>query len=258
MPMADVKPGSTGNLFLDTLPIDSARTIVAKLEQTTLASGDTIARERIAIERAFFPVNGAISSVTTMLDGTIIEVSLVGREGFYGIPLVLGKDASGNDAMVQIPGRMLSIDASAFVALLSADAALMQRSSSYVLSTIDTISQFTGCNRLHPINERLARWLLMAQDRVDGDTLFLTHEYLATMLGVRRPGVSIAASALEEAGLIEYVRGRIGIRDRAGLEAAACECYAVANDALERALGFRFPKRGATELDNGGSAASEG
>jgi hypothetical protein len=181
--------------------------------------------------------------MTRMHDGLDIEVMLIGTEGFSGVQLALGDDISGNEAVVQIPDHLWQMKSADFIDCLNADPVLRQRALRYAQATLESIAQFAGCNRLHPINERCARWLLMAHDRVANDTIMLTHEYLATMLGVRRPGVSLAAAALDQAGLIEYHRGRIFIRDRRGLEGVACECYNVANDALERLLGFDIRKR---------------
>ena len=144
--------------------------------------------------------------------------------------------------MVQLPGAMWRIRAQEFAAALKADALLLQRALAYANLIIDTLAQFAGCNRLHPVDERCARWLLMAHDAVEGDTLMLTHEYLATMLGVRRPGVSVAARGLDDAGFIEYHRGRILI-DRRGLEGASCECYGVAANAVEQLLRYGIPQR---------------
>jgi CRP-like cAMP-binding protein len=177
-----------------------------------------------------------------MRDGSDLEVALIGREGFYGTQVVLGGAISATEAMVQIPNAFYRIRTADFERCVREDQALRERCLCYVQCMMDTIGQFAACNRLHPINERCARWLLMAHDRVPGDELFLTHEFLATMLGVRRPGVSIAAAALESAGLIEYRRGRIVIRNREGLEHASCECYAFANDTLARLLGYSIRK----------------
>jgi CRP-like cAMP-binding protein len=237
------EPGTTGNLFLDVLSRDSAGSLISHMELIEVASGTPIARAGGTIEYAVFPLSCVVSSVARMRDGSDLEVALVGREGFFGIPLVLGGNISATEVMVQIPNEMYRIRSVDFERCLRDDQALRERCLSYVQATMDTVGQFAACNRLHSINERCARWLLMAYDRVSGHEIFLTHEFLATMLGVRRPGVSIAAAALESAGLIEYHRGRIVVTNRAGLEHASCECYAFANDTLDRLLGYDVRKR---------------
>jgi CRP-like cAMP-binding protein len=232
----------TGNLFLDTLPAASAKRVVPYLERIEAGVGAKVASSGLPLEHVVFPIAGVVSAVTRMRDGSDVEIVVVGREGFYGMQVVLGSYVSANEAMVQIPNSMYFMRATDFRKCLDDDDALRKRALFYVQATIDAMGQFSGCNRLHPINERCARWLLMAHDRIPTDELFLTHEFLATMLGVRRPGVSVAAAALESAGLIEYRRGRIVIRNRRGLEAASCECYGVANDAIVRVLGYDIRK----------------
>ena len=177
-----------------------------------------------------------------MRNGSVVDLTLVGREGFYGLPVALGDETSADDAVVQLPYSMYRIRSADFQRALRGDEALMARVLLYAQTSLVALSQFSACNRLHSINERCARWLLMAHDRVAGNDLLLTHEYLATMLGVRRPGVTVAAAALEKAGLIVYHRGRIVVRDRPGLEGAACECYAIVNDACRRILGYDVRK----------------
>ena len=236
-------PSPTGNLFLDSLPAASVETLRPMLVLTDGQAGKMLAHAGMPIQHAVFPIASVLSAVTRMQDGTDVEVMVIGREGFYGLQLALGSETSGDEVMVQIADAYWRMSSSNFVKCLSADPVLMRRALSYTQVMLETISQFSACNRLHPVNERCARWLLMAHDRVVGDTLFLTHEYLATMLGVRRPSVSLAAAALDEAGLIEYHRGRIFIRNRPGLEHAACECYANASDSLERLLNYNVRKR---------------
>jgi CRP-like cAMP-binding protein len=234
--------GFTGNLFLDTLPLDSARRILPHLEKSEAATGTPIATAGAAIEHAIFPIGCVVSAVARMRDGSDVEISLTGREGFFGAALVLGGKISASEAMVQIPNALYRMRAVDFVRCLAEDETFRTRALRYVAASIDAISQFSACNRLHPIDQRAARWLLMAHDRVPTDSILLTHEYLATMLGVRRPGVSVAASELERQSLISYHRGRILVTNRAGLEAASCECYDVANDALYRLLGYDIRK----------------
>ena len=236
------EPGTTRNLFLDSLPLDSARSLLAYLELSDGPSGKIIAHAGMSIKHVAFPTSGVISAVTRMQDGTDVEVMLFGREGFFGLQIALSRDASGGEAMIQVPHSYLRMGSGDFRQCLLLDPLLNSRVLLYTQVMIETISQFSGCNRLHAINQRCARWLLMAHDRIDGDTISLTHEYLATMLGVRRPSVSLTAEALDRAGVIEYHRGRIIVRDRRGLEAMACECYRVANGALERLLGYGIAK----------------
>jgi CRP-like cAMP-binding protein len=246
VPALHVSPGSTGNRFLDTLSTESFSRMLPKLQETMMSVGHVIAHPGMPIEWVVFPRGSVISAVTRMRDGADVEVTVFGREGFYGLQVALGDGMGSNEAMVQIGGRAYGIRSADFLECIREDADLKQRVLRYTQAIIETISQFSGCNRLHPINERCARWLLMAHDRVDGDEIFLTHEFLATMLGVRRPGVSLAAAALDKAGLIEYHRGHIIVRNRAGLEAIACECYDAANDALDRLLGYDVRKRAPT------------
>jgi CRP-like cAMP-binding protein len=216
--------------------------LLPRLTTVSLTAGQSIARAGIPIDRVFFPRDSLISAVTRMRDGAGVEVTVCGREGFYGLQAALGDGASSTEAMVQIAGSAYGLRSADFLASLATDSGLEERVLRYAQAVIEGVSQFSSCNRLHPIDERCARWLLMAHDRVDGDEIFLTHEFVATMLGVRRPGVSLAVGSLERAGLIELHRARIVVRDRKGLEDACCECYEVANDAFERLLGFKLPK----------------
>ena len=234
--------GTTGNSFLDSLSASSISALAPHLERMHAPVGLSIATAGLPITRLTFPVRSVVSTVATMRDGVSIEVSLIGHEGFHGFTALLGDGLNSNDAMVQVPDSMLQLPLGAFLEAVHGDPSLMRRALTYVQATLVTVGQLAGCNGLHQIGNRAARWLLMAHDRVDGDTVPLTHEFLAVMLGVRRPGVSLAAASLERAGLIEYRRGRITIMNRPALEAAACECYAVINDQSSRLLGYDIRK----------------
>ena len=240
--LACTPTGTTGNLFLDSLDAETFASLSPHLETAEVTSGVVLTRSREVIKHIVFPLTSAISVVTRMKDGSDVEAMLIGREGFHGLPVVLGDNVSAGEALAQIPGAFLRIATSDFMRCFESDAALRTRTLSYAHATIEMIAQFSACNRLHAINERGARWLLMAHDRADGDTVFITHEFLATMLGVRRPGVSIATAALDQAGYIESHRGRIIIRDRVGLESVSCECYGVVNASLQRIVGYNVRK----------------
>ena len=232
----------TSNLFLDALPEASLARFRGSLQLWQARVHDPIAHEGKPLERVVFPCSGVVSAVATMKDGGTVEVMTIGREGMFGIQLALGDPTNAQEAMIQLPGPMLVMDAHEFVDVLENDRAVLARVLVYAQSTLNAIAKFAGCNRLHQIEQRCARWLLMAHDRSATDEIMLTHEYLATMLGVRRPGVSLAAAALEAAGLIDYRRGRIVIRDRTGLERASCECYDAVNASTERLLGYGIRK----------------
>ncbi|HEY9085385.1 MAG TPA: Crp/Fnr family transcriptional regulator [Candidatus Tyrphobacter sp.] len=180
------------------------------------------------IRKVFFPINSVLSVVARLEDGQMIEVGTIGREGVSGIPLLFGSTTSANESYCQVPGRAISLPAAFFTHLQEGNPGFRRLLDQYLQAYINLLGQLAACNRLHSVYERCARWLLLTHDRVQVDVLPLTHEFLAMMLGTRRSGVTIAAATLKNAGFIEYAQGRITILDRAGLEGASCECYAVA------------------------------
>ncbi len=189
---------------------------------------------------AYFPVRGVISNVLTMAAGDVVEVGVVGREGFAGSTLCLAGGKSSSTFYTQIAGSALKVTPDD---LRAATVAGGERSfAAYVEAQIGSLSQYAACNRLHTTDERFARWLLMAHDRVQGNEIPLTQEYLALMLGVRRPGVSVAAAALQRQGAIEYRRGLIVVVDRTILLDAACECYGVVEDRFADLLHYSIRK----------------
>jgi CRP-like cAMP-binding protein len=194
----------------------------------------TIYEPGAPIDQIYFPIDAVISVVTVMRDGTQIEVVTVGNEGLTGAQALLDGAAAGLLTWCQVAGEAHRIPFARFAMLCDTYPELRESVERYLSALLDVMAQSIACNRLHYVNERCARWLLMTHDRVGRDEFPLTHEVLATMLGVRRAGVSIAAAALQQAGSISYARGRFTVVDRAGLEAAACECYAAINDAFER------------------------
>ena len=167
-------------------------------------------------------------------DGDAAEVGLVGRERMVGLPLLLGGDL---EAMVQCPGCALRMDAAAFRDALERVPALRTLLLRYALVHHGQVARTAACNGRHHIDQRLARWLLMAHDRARTDEFPMTHEFLAMMLGVRRAGITVAAGQLQRAGFIRYERGCVEVTDRPGLESASCECYGVVRRAQERLLG---------------------
>jgi CRP-like cAMP-binding protein len=171
-------------------------------------------------------------------DGDAVEVGLVGREGMVGIPLALAADRSPLEALVQAEGRALQLDAGVFLARMDEDPSLRGLVLRYVMAFNTQITMTAACNGRHHIEQRLARWLLMVQDRVECDEFPMTHEFMSMMLGVRRAGVTIAAGVLQKAGFISYERGRVRIADRTGLEAAACECHGIVRREFARLLGI--------------------
>jgi CRP-like cAMP-binding protein len=167
------------------------------------------------------------SLVALSADGRSVEVGIVGREGMVGMPLTVGLLRGTFRAIMQMSGSGVRIRSDVFQEILLCASTLQSELSRFALMHGMQVAQLAACNRLHEIEQRLARWLLMCQDRVDSPVLPLTHEFLAQMLGTGRPSVSLAAGALENAGLIENLRGTVKILNRKSLEEAACECYGV-------------------------------
>lgn len=174
----------------------------------------------------FFPLSGVISLLTVLDDGSAVEIATVGSEGMADFAAYLGLESPAR-WLVQVPGSALRVDSDWLRELAEGSPELRVVMHSYMLAMFVLVSQTAACNRRHPVEERCARWLLMTHDRVDDDTFPMTHEFLADMLGVRRPSVSIAMSILSKAGYMRYRRGKVEILDRDGLEEASCECYAV-------------------------------
>jgi len=179
------------------------------------------------IDFAYFPNQGMTSLVVMASDGRSVEVGLTGREGMVGTPLSVGLTRGPYRAIMQIAGSAMRIEADVLRNILPASPALALQLNRYILLQGLQMAQIAACNRLHELEERLARWLLMCQDRVDVEVLPLTHEFLAQMLGAGRPSVSLTLGILERAGLVENLRGSVRILNRKALEDSACECYAV-------------------------------
>jgi CRP-like cAMP-binding protein len=181
------------------------------------------------IQDVYFPIDAVLSVVTEMRNGGSIEVGTVGREGFSAIPLLLGATTSENESYCQVRGRVVVITSDHFKRLMSkADDRFLGVLNRFLQAYVNMLGQLAACNGMHSILERCARWMLLTHDRVNSDTIALTHEYLAMMLGSRRSSVSTAAATLQSAGIIQYAHGEIRVVDRIGLERASCECYEVA------------------------------
>jgi CRP-like cAMP-binding protein len=180
----------------------------------------------------YFIEQGVASVLTTMTNGSTIEVGMIGREGVVGVAALLGSEVSAQHIIVQVPGAALRMSAAKCKAAFEESAAVRAVVLRYTLVLLDLSAQTAACNRLHSIEQRCARWLLMAHDRFDGDVLPMTTEFLSSMLGVRRAGVTETVGDLHRSGLIRNHRGEVTIVDREGLEAAACECYRVDHERL--------------------------
>lgn len=213
------------NRLLARLPRKDRDRFVRGCDHVDLVFNETFAEPGDTMRHVHFPTGGFISLLAVMPGGTPIEVALVGNEGMVGMPLVLGTDKSLGRLLVQGVGSALRMPVAKFRRELKASPALRATLDHYIHACMGQLAQTAGCNRFHLVEERLARWLLMTGDRSHSPTFHITHEFLAMMLGVRRVGVTKAASALQRRKLISYSRGDIRIRDRAGLEASACGCY---------------------------------
>ena len=196
------------------------------------------------IEFVHFIESGVGSLVCAMADGRAAEVGTVGNEGFAGLPVLLGDDRAPSSMYIQVPGRGLRMTARIFREQLEQSQPMRAAMLRYTHVFFNQVAQTAACAHFHSLEQRCCRWLLMTHDRVlPSDTFLLTHEFLAMMLGVRRAGVSVAAGALQRAGLILYHRGRVTVLDRQGLEDCACECYAVAKAEFNGLLGAARPRR---------------
>ncbi|MBT2326396.1 Crp/Fnr family transcriptional regulator [Variovorax paradoxus] len=224
------------NHLIELLPRNDRRSLLALCEPIQLVLAEVLCEPGKPTQHAYFPIDGCISLVAQIDSHPGPEVGMIGREGMLGAQLALGVGAVPLHALVQGPGAAWRITTADFQRELARSAALQRGLNRYVYVLMSQLAASAACLRFHLIGPRLARWLLMSQDRAHSDSFHVTHEFLALMLGVRRVGVTTAASALQRSGLIEYHRGDLTVLDRGGLEAMACGCYAADRQAYAELL----------------------
>jgi CRP-like cAMP-binding protein len=238
--MTDSKssPPATRNRLLAALPGEEYERLAPHLHSVSFEQGEVLYEQNETIAYAHFPLDGVASMLVTTEKGVSVEVGLVGSEGFVGFQPLLGMKSAPNGAIIQIPGRALRINSEKLKKEFDRGGHLQVILHRQIQAQIVQMSQGAACNRLHEVNERLARWLLMMHDRAKSDKLPLTHEFLSQMLGANRATVSLTAGIFQQAGLIRYARGTVTILNREGLEELACECYGVVKAEFDRSLGL--------------------
>lgn len=236
-PLRAMKRGSDANRLLAGLPRKEGQRLLASGDQVELAVPAILNEPAERIRHVYFPTSSTISLVSMIDDHTSLEVELVGNEGMVGIPLILGVNVSPLRVAVQGSGTALRMSAATFCREFASSPALRRVLHRYLYVLLVQLAQTAACTRFHLLDARLARWLLMTQDRSHSNKFHLTHEALAQMLGVRRVGVTKAAGLLQRHKLVSYSRGDITILDRAGLEAVSCGCYQAVKDSYEGVVG---------------------
>jgi CRP-like cAMP-binding protein len=225
------------NRLLASLPDAEYQRLVPHLERVPLLQKQVLHKAGELIKYVYFPLWAIVSLISTPEDGSMVEVGLVGNEGIVGIPEVLGDSIATTTAMVQREDSGMRMEASLLKTEFQQGGSLQSLLLRYTQALYALALQNAACNRLHQLDERLARWLLLVCDRVDSNELLLTQEFISEMLGVRRAGVTEAANRLQQAGLIQYNRGKITVLKRQELEAASCSCYGIIKGEYARLIG---------------------
>jgi CRP-like cAMP-binding protein len=225
-----------GNMLLDFLLSGRSKPDAPELRVVSFKSGDILLDANAPIEDVFFPIDMMISTTTLMQNGAEVEVGAIGREGLSGVQLILGIDHVPGKAICQVAGTAARLSATEFTQWITQSPEASSVMLRYVQATLNALEVSIACNALHPVMERCARWLLVTQDRVQRDEFWLTQEFLAGMLGVRRATVSAVERDLRHLHAIAYTRGHVHILDRGALEMASCECYRLTIDRYDELL----------------------
>jgi CRP-like cAMP-binding protein len=234
-PPASLRPK---NRILAALPPAEFRRLAPHLTTIPVRTKQVLYKQGERIQHVYFPNGGVISITAVLADGMTVEAATVGDEGMLGVEAFLADDAiAPGETLVQVPNTSMEmLDVDSFRRELAEHNALSTLLGHYTQIFIAQMVQTTACNVLHPVQQRCARWLLMTHDRIHAQAFTLSHEFMAVMLGVQRPTVSVVAATLQRAGLIRYTHGRVTVRDRKGLEAAACPCYPIIRAHYDRLL----------------------
>jgi CRP-like cAMP-binding protein len=224
------------NKLLAALPREEYKRLWTYLEPISLPFKQCIYEPNEPIDYVYFINSGVASVLTVLRDGGTVEVATIGNEGMVGTPVLLGTDRSPTEVIAQVPGDALRMRVDVFKKQVPPGSPLHNLLLRYTQALINLLTQSVACNRLHSVEQRCCRWLLLTRDRVESDEFPITQEFLAQMLGVRRASVSEVAAILQKAGLIRYHRGRMRLLDRQGLEAGSCECYQVIKKEFNRLL----------------------
>jgi CRP-like cAMP-binding protein len=225
------------NHLLAGLASEELDQLLVEAEVLELERHEPLIAPGLPIRFVYFPINCLGSLVAVLDDGSTVEAGTVGREGMVGVPVILDAKTTPMETVVQVPGRAVRIPSARLKEIFDRGGSLRVILNRYIHFLFVTASQSAACNRRHQIEQRLARWLLMSADGVGSEKIAITHEYLAVMLGVRRPSVSEAALSLQARGVIHYGRASVEIVDRPGLEAIACECYRIVRNEQDRVVG---------------------
>ena len=227
-------PSATQNRLLAALPPAELERYFSGLRPVSLTQRQVLYEPGASLAYVYFVEEGVVSILTKMADATTIEVGMIGIEGAVGTAVLLGGETTSQQALVQVAGSALRMNAVECKAAFDQSPAVRAVMMRFIEALFDLSAQTAACNRIHTIEQRCARWLLMARDRLQDDIMPMTHEFLASMLGVRRAGVTETAGELQRSGLIRYHHGRLTIIDREGLEATACECYRIDHNLFMR------------------------
>lgn len=224
------------NQLLASLSTAEYNRLLPHMKHVSLVLKDVLCQAGDTMKYAYFPLSGMISMLSILVDGASVEVGVIGSDGMLGLPIFLGSGIAPNQAIVQVADGAMRINADILKAEFKRAGPMQALLLRYTQAFFTQVSQSAACNRLHTLDQRLSRWLLIVHDRMEMDSFQLTQEFISHMLGMRRTGVSEAANILQNEGLIRYTRGKIHILDRKGLESRSCDCYQIVKDMSARLL----------------------